>query len=216
MEYLRRCTDPIRRWLDEARSDKDDPWFVKDPPRPNRRDSVLAYGAFRRACARRRATFLVIRQWWRSRYEPEIPTNGAALVSYALGGSMKPVLWIGSVIIAGIVGLEFASTRSKASFDLQVNFWLGIALVVFGIAVIIQLSKAVDRLRRATLAWRQRCAAMTPEEMNSEDRRLIGYSLGVGFRRSIKTRGVFFYLTATVCLLVLPLVYQDRYSTSDI
>ena len=216
MEYLRRCTPPIRRWLDEARSDKDDPWYVKDPPRSNRRDSVLAYGAFRRACVRRRATFLVIRQWWRSGYEPEIPTNGAVLVSNALGGSMKPVLWIGSVIIAGIVGLEFASTRSKASFDGQVNFWLGTALVIFGIAFILQWCKSVNRLKRGTVAWRHRSESMTPEEMYSEDGKLIGYSLGVGFRRSIKTRGVFFYLTATVCLLVLPLVYQNRYSMSDI
>ena len=126
------------------------------------------------------------------------------------------MLWIASVIIAGIVGLEFGSAPSKASFDGQVNFWLGTALVVFGIAVVNQWFKAVGRLRRAALAWRKPCEAITSEEQNLEDRNLIGYSLGVGFRRSIRTGGSFFYLTAAICLLVLPLVYQNRYATSEI
>jgi hypothetical protein len=206
-KYLHTHFAYVFRWLDEAKNDSVKPWYLQDPPRLGRRDSVLVYGAMRRVLLRRRAVFRVFRRWWTSEHDPEVLSNGSMLVSTAMGGSIKPVLWVSSVVFAGVVGLQFASTNSNASFVREIRGWQVIALWLFGFALAVQWWKSARRLRREFARWQGRCRKMSAVELDTEDQIVFGYVVGEDFRRRLKASGIVFFVMTTYCLIALALLH---------
>lgn len=186
----RRLLPATREWINEAKHDTCEPWFLQDGPRLNRRDSVLVYGAFRRSCSMLHVPFRVVRRWWQGPHAPETPTNGSVMLSSVFLGAFKPVGWIFSVVIAAIVGLDFGRLHSNSSFASHLSLVVSIAWWVLIAGLVIQSWRFLRRLQRVLNQWVTSCSEMSPIERRTEDMELFGYSLGDEFRRRFHVRGV--------------------------
>ena len=62
--------------------------------------------------------FLVIKNWLKEPHISEPPSNGYFIVSQAVGGAFRPVLWIAGAVVAGFVGADFAGIHSDAQGDI--------------------------------------------------------------------------------------------------
>lgn len=182
----------LARLANEARHDPRAPWYLEDPIVNDRHGVILLYGSLRRSGVMLRVPYLVLRTWWRRQFEPEIPTNGTSLISATLGGVTKPLLWILTVVIAGLVGSDFSSIHSNFASSEQLVVWSFIGLWVIVLTMAYQWWIFLNRLRRVLIAWVVKCNAMSKVDRIATDRALFGYALNDRFRTRFNAKGVKF------------------------
>ena len=205
-------SSPARRFIDvmttvpllgrlfiEVRYDPLSPWFLEDRPQGDRHLVVLLYGSFRRSGVMLRAAFLILRSWWKHPLEPEIVSNGSRLVSDSLGATSKPVLWMASVGIAGVVGSDFATSRYSVVSSEQLVAWIFVAVGAALCVAAYHWWKFLERLRRVLVTWVADCAAKSNLDLRANDIALFGYTFGENFRRRFNVEGVRFLAILSFC-----------------
>jgi hypothetical protein len=179
---------------------------LEDVPGLGRREIVLLYGALRRSGVMLRIPYLVLRAWWRCPFEPDTPANGARLVSSTLGGAFKPILWMLSVVIAGMVGSDFGTSHSSFTSAEQLAIWSFVGQGVIVLTLAYHWWKFLERLRRALVAWVVECNTMAEPDRTAADIALLGYALGTRFRNRFNAHGVKFLAALTfssvVCMVL--------------
>lgn len=192
----------IRQLFAKVRCDPVSPWFLKNTPWSKRYLFVLLYGSLRRLSAMPRIAFIVLRSWWNHPLEPEIVSNSSKLVSNSFEGVFKPILWMASVGIAGIVGSDVATSHSSTTSSKQLVIWIYIA---FGFALCLALYhwwKFLDRLRRVLSNWVIESSAKNILDRRTEDIALFGYTFGDNFRHQFNLKGVKFLAILTFSAVV--------------
>ncbi len=182
----------ISRLINEIRHDPKDPWYLREPAEQKRRPLVSLYGALRRSGVMLRVSYLVLLAWWRRPYEPEIPSNGSRLISTTLEGVMKPLLWIVSVVVAGIVGSDYDSLRSSYASSNQLAIWIFVALWVIVVVLAYQWWRLLDRMRKVLVAWVIESRTKSQSDRHADDLTLFGYILGDHFRSRFNCKSVRF------------------------
>ena len=176
--------------MNRPKFDRETPWFLDQGLDSGR--GQLLYGSIRRSGAMLNIAFVVLRSWWKRPLEVDVVTNGSNLVSIAVGGVSKPVLWMASVAIAGIVGSEYATSSSSISSTEHLAVWLDLALGFVFFFALYQWWKFLDRLRRVLADWVMRCNEVSALSRREGDIDLFGFTFGDAFRDRFKVRGVRF------------------------
>lgn len=192
----------VKRFLIETSCDPLAPWFLEDVPRGQGRPFILIYGALRSSGVMLRTAFIVLRSWWNHPQEPEIVSNGSRLFSNSLGGVFRPVLWMMSVGIAGVVGSEVASSRSSVTSSEHLVIWIYCA---FGFALCLTAYhwwKLLDRLRRVLVTWVAESRAKNSLDRRADDIALFGYTFGDNFRSRFNVKGVKFLSILTFSAVI--------------
>ena len=189
----------IGRLFIEARYDPLSPWFLEDSPPGNRHLAVLLYGSLRRSGVMLRTAFLILRSRWKPPLEPEIVSNGSKLVSTSLGGTSKPVLWMASVGIAGVVGSDFAASHYSVASSEQLIAWIFVAVGAAFCVAGYHWWRFLERLRRVLVAWVADCRAKNNLDRRESDIALFGYTFGENFRRRFNVKGVRFLAVLSFC-----------------
>lgn len=182
----------VKQFLIETRCDPLAPWFLEDVPRDQGRPFILIYGELRSSGVMLRTAFIVLRSWWNHPLESEIVSNGSRLISNSLAGVLRPVLWMASVGIAGVVGSEIATASSSLASSEHLVIWIYVA---FGFALCLAAYhwwKLLDRLRRVLVTWVAESRAKSDLDRRADDIALFGYTFGNNFRGRLKIRGVKF------------------------
>jgi hypothetical protein len=196
----RRVANYIQALLREARHDRAAPWYLQDPPRLGRRDSILICGAFRRTCAMLRVTYLVIKGWLREPYVPETPTNGYYILSRTIGGAFRPVAWIASVVVAGFVGADFANVHSYLGIENRITLWIEVSAWSLFFGLSIQWWRLLRRLQRVLNQWLASYIDKSFAQCRESDLNTLGFSLGEEFRRRFYVKSVNVLAAATILL----------------
>jgi len=146
-----------------------------------------------------RVAYVVLKTWWKRPLEPDVPTNGSSLVSSAVGGASKPVLWMASVAIAGVVGSEYASASSNIASSEHLAVWLGLAVGFVVFSALYQWWKFLDRLRRVLTDWVKRSSEVGELERRTGDIALFGFTFEDDFRIRFNAKGVRFLALLSFC-----------------
>lgn len=189
----------IKDWLEEASYEKENPWFLTSRHDRERRLSVLLYGSLRRSAAMLHISAVLLKSWWRRPLEPVTPSNGSNLVFSALGGVSKPIFWIASVAIAGVVGSEYATSSFNVASSEHLAVWLGLALGFVVFAALYQWWRFLDRLRRVLFEWVKESDEVSASARREKDIALFGYTFEDDFRIRFKSKGVRFLAVLTFC-----------------
>jgi hypothetical protein len=193
----------LKQWIQEARHDTSDPWYLQDGPHLGRRDSVLVYGAIRRSGVMLRVPYRVIRDWWCSPDVKETPTGGHVLLSSALSAVWKPVGWIGSMIVAGIVGAEFASSKSSPELVSRLSMLLAFACWTAIGSSALQAWRVMRKIQRILNRWVTHSETLSGANRMNEDLIRFGYSLGDQFRARFRVRSVNpLYFTLVIAIVI--------------
>lgn len=182
----------MKRWISEASSDRENPWFLNRRRDRDRRVSVLLYGSIRRSGAMLHVAYVVLKTWWKRPLEPDVPTNGSSLIANAVVGVSKPVLWMASIAIAGIVGSDYASSSSNFSSSEHLAAWLGLAVGFVVFSALYQWWKFLDRLRRVLAHWVRRSNEAGGLTRREADIALFGFTFEDDFRNRFRARSVRF------------------------
>ena len=192
----------VKRFVIETSCDPLAPWFLEDVPRGQGRPFILIYGALRSSGAMLRTAFIVLRSWWKRPQEPEIISNGSRLVSNSLAGVTRPVLWMMSVGIAGVVGSEVASSSSSVTSSEHLVIWIYSALGFALCLAAYHWWRLLDRLRLALITWVAESLAKNDLDRRAGDIALFGYTFCDNFRNRLRVKGVKFLSILTFSAVV--------------
>jgi hypothetical protein len=180
----------VTRWIRRAQDRSDAPWYldgtaVHDFPVP-----VLLYGAFRRSGSMLRISFVVLRNWWKSPFEPQIVSNGSQLTTSVAGNAVKPVIWLASVVVAGVAGSDFSSRTSGVTSATRLAEFIYLGIVFLVVVASYQWYVFLKRLARVLNNWVGACGQLQSAERRDLDVSLFGYTIGDRFRSRIRVTGV--------------------------
>lgn len=174
----------------ESSQDPQTPWFLDDIASGRGGPFILIYKELRLSGAMLRTAYIVLHSWWNQPLEPEIPSNGSQLITNSFGGVTKPVLWMASVGIAGVVGSEVASSSSSVTASVHLLIWIYAAIGFTLCLVAYHWWKLLDRLRRVLNRWVAASRAKTDLDRRSDDIALLGYTFGEEFRGRLVVKSV--------------------------